>query len=54
MQLLQLLLFQPNDAQITDVCTNMTILPFVEQAGHWVQQEQPDLVNNLLLQFFAR
>ena len=35
-------------------CTNMTILPFVEQAGHWVQQEQPDLVNNLLLQFFAR
>ena len=33
--------------------TDMTILPFVENAGHWVQQEQPDVVNGLLLDFFA-
>lgn len=33
-------------------CTDMTILPFVANAGHWVQQEQPDVVNRLLLDFF--
>lgn len=26
---------------------------FVEGAGHWVQQEQPELVNRLLLRFFG-
>jgi pimeloyl-ACP methyl ester carboxylesterase len=33
-------------------CSNMTILPFVENAGHWVQQEQPEVVNGLLVDFF--
>jgi pimeloyl-ACP methyl ester carboxylesterase len=34
-------------------CTDMRMLQFVEGAGHWVQQEQPDEVNGLLLQFLA-
>jgi pimeloyl-ACP methyl ester carboxylesterase len=32
-------------------CTKMTGIHLVEGAGHWVQQEQPDEVNRLLLQF---
>jgi pimeloyl-ACP methyl ester carboxylesterase len=32
-------------------CTNMKEVHFVEGAGHWVQQEQPDEVNRLLLRF---
>jgi pimeloyl-ACP methyl ester carboxylesterase len=26
---------------------------FVDGAGHWVQQEQPDVVSGLLLQFLT-
>jgi pimeloyl-ACP methyl ester carboxylesterase len=32
-------------------CTNMKEIHFVDRAGHWVQQEQPDEVNRLLLRF---
>ncbi len=32
-------------------CTRMKEIHLVEGAGHWVQQEQPDEVNRLLLQF---
>jgi pimeloyl-ACP methyl ester carboxylesterase len=32
-------------------CTNMKEIHLLEGAGHWVQQEQPDEVNRLLLQF---
>ena len=34
-------------------CTRMTGCHLVEGAGHWVQQEQPAAVNNLLLRFLA-
>ena len=32
-------------------CTRMKEIHLLEGAGHWVQQEQPDEVNRLLLQF---
>jgi len=32
-------------------CTNMKEIHLVPGAGHWVQQEQPDEVNRLLIQF---
>jgi pimeloyl-ACP methyl ester carboxylesterase len=32
-------------------CTHMVATHFVEGAGHWVQQEQPEAVSKLLLQF---
>ena len=32
-------------------CSNMKQIHLVDGAGHWVQQEQPDAVNRLLLQF---
>lgn len=32
-------------------CTKMKEIHLVEHAGHWVQQEQPDKVNRLLLDF---
>jgi hypothetical protein len=31
----------------------MRMCRFVEGAGHWVQQEQPDVVSGLLLQFLT-
>lgn len=34
-----------------DVCTRMADTHLVEGAGHWVQQERPDEVNRLLVQF---
>jgi pimeloyl-ACP methyl ester carboxylesterase len=30
----------------------MKEIHLIEGAGHWVQQERPDEVNRLLLQFF--
>ena len=38
-------------AMQTTACTRMLGCHLVEGAGHWVQQEQPDQVNRLLLQF---
>jgi len=32
-------------------CTRMKEIHLIEGAGHWVQQEQPEAVNRLLLQF---
>ena len=32
-------------------CTNMKDIHLIEGAGHWVQQEKPDEVNRLLIQF---
>jgi pimeloyl-ACP methyl ester carboxylesterase len=32
-------------------CTRMTGLHLVDGAGHWVQQEQPEQVSELLIQF---
>ena len=34
-----------------DACTNMLGCHLVHGAGHWVQQEQPEAVNRLLLRF---
>jgi pimeloyl-ACP methyl ester carboxylesterase len=34
-------------------CTDMRMCRLVEGAGHWVQQEQPDEVSNLLLHFLV-
>ncbi len=35
-------------------CTNMLGVHSVEKAGHWVQQEQPEKVSELLIQFLQR
>ena len=32
-------------------CTKMKEIHLIDGAGHWVQQERPDEVNRLLLQF---
>jgi pimeloyl-ACP methyl ester carboxylesterase len=35
-------------------CTRMTAVHFVEGAGHWVQQEQPEQTAKLILEFLGR
>jgi len=35
-------------------CTKMTGVHLVDGAGHWVQQEQPEVVSRLLLEFLSR
>jgi pimeloyl-ACP methyl ester carboxylesterase len=32
----------------------MTLCELVDGAGHWVQQEQPEAVNRLLLRFLNK
>jgi pimeloyl-ACP methyl ester carboxylesterase len=39
------------EAMQTSACSRMLGCHLVEAAGHWVQQEQSDQVNRLLLQF---
>jgi pimeloyl-ACP methyl ester carboxylesterase len=39
------------EAMQTSACTEMRGCHLIEGAGHWVQQEQPDQVSRLLLQF---
>ena len=41
------------EAMRTTACTRMTGVHLVEDAGHWVQQEQPVEVSRLLLQFLG-
>jgi pimeloyl-ACP methyl ester carboxylesterase len=41
------------EAMRTTACTRMTGVHLVEDAGHWVQQEQPAEVSRLLLQFLG-
>jgi pimeloyl-ACP methyl ester carboxylesterase len=36
------------------ICTNMIGCHLIEGAGHWVQQEQPGYVVDLLTQFLGR
>ena len=35
-------------------CTRMLGVHFVDGAGHWVQQEQPEAVTKLLMEFLTR
>ena len=39
------------DRMQKSACTRMREIHLIEGAGHWVQQEQPDEVNRLLLSF---
>ncbi len=39
------------DRMRTSVCTDMRGVHLIEGAGHWVQQEQPDEVSRLLIDF---
>ncbi|MET0212487.1 MAG: alpha/beta hydrolase, partial [Vicinamibacterales bacterium] len=39
------------DRMRTTACTRMVGFHLVEGAGHWVQQEQPEQVSKLLIQF---
>jgi pimeloyl-ACP methyl ester carboxylesterase len=39
------------EAMQASACTQMIGCHLVEGAGHWVQQEQPEQVSRLLLQF---
>jgi pimeloyl-ACP methyl ester carboxylesterase len=42
------------EAMQTSACTRMLGCHLVDGAGHWVQQEQPEQVSKLLLQFMNR
>ncbi len=42
------------EAMQSNACTDMTGCHLVDGAGHWVQQEQPEETNQLLLQFLDR
>jgi len=37
-----------------EACSRMLSCTLVEDAGHWVQQEQADAVSGLLLEFLRR
>ena len=41
------------DKMENDICTNMSEINLVDGAGHWVQQEQPESVVNLLTKFLG-
>jgi pimeloyl-ACP methyl ester carboxylesterase len=36
------------------ICTKMTGTQLIDGAGHWVQQEQPEAVSALLVDFLKR
>jgi pimeloyl-ACP methyl ester carboxylesterase len=37
-----------------EACTQMRGCHLIDGAGHWVQQEQPEVVNRLLLDFLRQ
>lgn len=39
------------DAMRTKACTNMVSFTLIDGAGHWAQQEQPEQISKLLLEF---
>jgi pimeloyl-ACP methyl ester carboxylesterase len=41
------------DKMKAQVCKDMRFVSLLPQAGHWVQQEQPEAVNQLLLSFLS-
>jgi pimeloyl-ACP methyl ester carboxylesterase len=41
------------EAMQTTACTRMRGVHLVEGAGHWVQQERPEAVSTLLIQFLT-
>jgi pimeloyl-ACP methyl ester carboxylesterase len=41
------------EAMQSSACTAMFGCHLIDDAGHWVQQEQPEEVNRLVLQFLA-
>ena len=41
------------EAMQSSACTNMRGVHLIDRAGHWVQQEQPDEVASVLLDFLA-
>ena len=42
------------EAMQASACTRMFGCHLVDGAGHWVQQEQPEKVSHLLLQFLQQ
>jgi pimeloyl-ACP methyl ester carboxylesterase len=42
------------EAMQSTACTNMILCHLIDGAGHWVQQEQPQEVSRLLLQFLKQ
>jgi len=38
----------------TTACTHMAGTHFVDGAGHWVQQEQPERVTTLIIEFLRQ
>ena len=42
------------DKMKDSICTNIDEIQLVDNAGHWVQQEQPENVLNLLAAFLSR
>jgi non-specific protein-tyrosine kinase len=42
------------EAMQTRACSNMILCELIDGAGHWVQQEQPEAVNELLLRFMNK
>jgi pimeloyl-ACP methyl ester carboxylesterase len=46
---------RPGDLEkMRNACTQLSGIHFVDGAGHWVQQEQPEQVSRLLLKFLQR
>jgi pimeloyl-ACP methyl ester carboxylesterase len=42
------------DAMMSTACTQFGGVYLVDDAGHWVQQEQPEAVSTLIAQFLLR
>jgi pimeloyl-ACP methyl ester carboxylesterase len=42
------------ESMATTACTQFEGIHLVDGAGHWVQQERPEAVTSLIMQFLAR